>query len=488
MKGGCRIARPPARERRFTDRISRFTEEPLTAHGGASYRAERVEEVEMGALRTVTVVVAMGTLGMAARSPETARRSMAGIVARIQKADYEGDRRALVRLAAELAPYTMNGPLASRARYWRGFALWRRALNGFNEKDADPKELENDLVGAVAEFTEAAAKDPGFADAKSAAAACSFTLAWLHRDDAELRQGYLKQGIRLLDEAKKTAPENPRVLWVVGGGEWYTPPERGGSQAKAIETYERGLELSRKQKGSIRDPLEPAWGEPELLMNLAWSHLNRATPDFSAAESNARAALAIVPSWHYVRDILLPQIREAKTKGVLPAATASLDVGKKSVSASDFDFLEGKWDVVYNNSQPGIPPNVPGSWVATKETDGRVLYDEFRLFGPNRETVFLCATFRVFDHVRQQWDMRYVGLTIPGPGEGERRVANWAELTAWREGSTIRVDQHGGQSWLRITYSDIAKDHFRWRADVSTDGGKTWKADQIRIEAKRAPN
>jgi hypothetical protein len=435
-----------------------------------------VEEVEMGALRTVTVVIAMGTLGMAASSPETARRSMAAIVARIQKADYEGDRKALVRLAAELAPYTLNGPLASRARYWRGFALWRRALNGFNEKDADPKEIERDLAGAVAEFTEAVAKDPDFADAKSAAAACLWSLSWLNREDAELRQKYLADGIRRKDEAQKAEPDNPRVLWVVGGGEWYVPVERGGGQAKAIQTYERGLELARKQKGKVTDPLEPAWGEPELLMNVAWSQLNRATPDLDAAESNARAALAIVPSWHYVRDILLPQIREAKAKKAGPVA-----------SATDFDFLEGKWDVVYNIAMPGVPPDIPGSWVGRKEADGRVLSDEFRLFGPKGETVYLCTTYRVFDYVRKQWDIRFVGLTIPGPGEGERRVANWAELKAWREGSTMRVDQKSEQGWLRITYSDIAKDHFRWKADVSNDGGKTWKADQIRIEAKRAP-
>lgn len=429
----------------------------------------------MAPLRTVTMVVAMGTLGVAAPSPESARRSMEGIVARIQKADYEGDRKALVRLAAELAPYTMNGPLASRARYWRGFALWRRALNGFNEKDADPKELERDLLGAVAEFTQAAAKDPAFADAKSAAAACSWSLSYLNRDNADLRQKYLREGIRLNDEAKKAAPDNPRVLWVVGGGEWYVPPERGGGEKKAIETYGRGLELARRQKGSVTDPLEPAWGEAEMHMNLAWSHLNRATPDLTAAESNARAALAIVPSWHYVRDILLPQILEAKGKNPGPVA-----------SATDFDFLDGKWDVVYNNSLPGIPPNIPGRWVGKKEADGRVLSDEFRLLGPKGETVYLCTTYRVFDHVEQRWDMRFVGLTIPGPGEGERRVANWAELTAWREGPTIRVDQKGGELWLRITYYDIAKDSFRWKADVSTDGGKTWAADQIRIEAKRA--
>ena len=430
----------------------------------------------MGALRTVTVVVAMGTLGMAASSPETARRSMAAIVARIQKADYEGDRKALVRLAAELAPYTINGPLASRARYWRGFALWRRALNGFNEKDADPKEIERDLAGAVAEFTEAVAKDPGFADAKSAAAACLWSLSWLNRDDAELRQKYLTDGVRRKDEAQKAEPDNPRVLWVVGGGEWYVPVERGGGEAKAIQTYERGLALARKQRGSVTDPIEPAWGEPELLMNVAWSQLNRATPDLDAAESNARAALAIVPSWHYVRDILLPQIREAKAKKAGPAA-----------SATDFDFLEGKWTVVYNNAQPGIPPNIPGTWTATKQAEGRVLYDEFRLLGGNGETVFLGTTYRVFDDVRQKWDMRYVGLLTPGNDGIPHKTAQWAELTAWREGSTIRVDQTGGEYLLRITYSDIAKDHFHWKADVSTDGGKSWKADQIRIEAKRAP-
>lgn len=164
----------------------------------------------------------------------------------------------------------------------------------------------------------------------------------------------------------------------------------------------------------------------------------------------------------------------------------SADTASESASATDFDFLEGKWEIVYNNSTPGIPPNIPGSWVATKQADGRVLYDEFRLLGPKKETVYLCTTFRVFDHVRQQWDMRFVGLTIPGPGEGERRVAQWAELTAWREGSTIRVDQKHGDFWLRITYLDIAKERFRWKADVSNDGGKTWTADQIRIEAKKA--
>jgi len=64
----------------------------------------------------------------------------------------------------------------------------------------------------------------------------------------------------------------------------------------------------------VSDLLEPSWGEPELLMNRAWSNLHRTTPDLKAAQHDAAAALILVPYWHYVRDILLPQIQDAQAK------------------------------------------------------------------------------------------------------------------------------------------------------------------------------
>jgi hypothetical protein len=56
-------------------------------------------------------------------------------------------------------------------------------------------------------------------------------------------------------------------------------------------------------------------------MNLAWSNLNRTTPDLAAAEQFALSALKLVPYWHYVRDILLPKIREAQAKASKTAAS-----------------------------------------------------------------------------------------------------------------------------------------------------------------------
>jgi hypothetical protein len=239
------------------------------------------------------------------------RVAIGKIVAQIQKADYEGNRVALQQLYANLEPFTADEKLASRVRYWRGFALWRRAINGFNDS-ADPKDLEHDLTQAVVEFKESAAKDPAFVDANIGTISCLGYLMYLSQGNTARIQELIGQSGPLVKAAKAADPDNPRLLWVLGPILWNVPPDRGGGQDKAIGAYKKGLEAARKIKGAHRDSLEPSWGEPELLMNLAWANLNQITPDLKAAEEYAESALELVPYWHYVRDILMPQIRNAK--------------------------------------------------------------------------------------------------------------------------------------------------------------------------------
>jgi hypothetical protein len=232
--------------------------------------------------------------------------AVASLAARIRAADYAADRPALTKLFEEMAPYT-SGPLASRARYWRGFAMWRRALNGFND-DADKAELAADLRKGIEEFEGAMAIDPRFVDAKIADASCLVNLSVLTSGPARM-EGY-KRHRDLLDEARKDAPANPRLAWVWGATLFYSPPGLGGGQTRAIEVYEAGLEAARQER--VTDSVDPSWGKPELLMNLAFANLNKTPPDLDVAERYARAALALVPTWHYVRDILTPQIQTAK--------------------------------------------------------------------------------------------------------------------------------------------------------------------------------
>jgi hypothetical protein len=113
-------------------------------------------------LLAVSLLTAAAALAAPAERP---RETILRLVAQIQRADYEGNRAALQHLYADLEPFNSDEKLASRVRYWRGFALWRRAINGFNES-ADPKDLEHDLTQAIAEFKESTAKDPAFVDAK----------------------------------------------------------------------------------------------------------------------------------------------------------------------------------------------------------------------------------------------------------------------------------------------------------------------------------
>src|SRR5580700_10348536 len=256
-------------------------------------------------------------------SLEPSRDSVIRIVTQIQRADYEGDRPALKRLHDELTPIPEDNKLASQVLYWRGFALWRRAINGFNESPA-PTDLEEDLTQAVTDFKDAIARNPAFVEPKIGSVSSLGYLMYLNKKDPTRVQELLQQLSPLLKEATAAAPNNPRLLWVLGPIRWSSPPDRGGGQDKAFESYNRGLEAVRNQKGDASDPLEPSWGEPELLMSLAWSNLNRTTPDLNAAEQNAQAALKIVPYWHYVRDILVPQIQAAQAKALLPAAGSAL--------------------------------------------------------------------------------------------------------------------------------------------------------------------
>jgi hypothetical protein len=48
-------------------------------------------------------------------------------------------------------------------------------------------------------------------------------------------------------------------------------------------------------------------------MSLAYAHLNHPrNRDVEAAMKEARAALRLQPEWHYVKDILVPQIEKAR--------------------------------------------------------------------------------------------------------------------------------------------------------------------------------
>jgi hypothetical protein len=260
-------------------------------------------------------LVALGCATSTARAPSSEERLLQ-LVEQIRKADYAGDRPALADLHAALAAAPTGDAPGALVLYWRGFALWRRAINGFNETPT-PGDLQADAEAASAEFEAALAEDPKLVDAQAGLAACLGLRMYLHgKPDDEMR-ALLARVQALLARAQSLEPANPRLLWVRGPMEWFTlkgSPDDvlDARQAKSIATYRRGLEGLPGSLRSGPEPLQPTWGEPELHMSLAWAYLHRRVPDVSEAEVHGRKALLLVPSWHYVRDILLPQIEAAR--------------------------------------------------------------------------------------------------------------------------------------------------------------------------------
>jgi hypothetical protein len=202
-------------------------------------------------------------------------------------------------------------------RYWEGFALWRRAINGFNETPT-PTDLQADAVAASSEFEAALKEDPKLVDAHAGLAACLGMQMYLHGTVDDEMRALLARVKEQLAEAQALEPDNPRLLWVRGPMEWWTPkgsPEDmiDAHQAKAMATYARGLQGIQASPRTA-PPLQPSWGEAELHMSLAWSYLHlRRQPDVAQAEIHGRRALELVPAWHYMRDVLMPQIQAART-------------------------------------------------------------------------------------------------------------------------------------------------------------------------------
>ena len=247
--------------------------------------------------------------GCQSTPPKTAEQQLTAAKSQIMAADYQADLAGLERLRSEVLPLTADPAWGYLAHYWAGFASWRLAINGASH-GMSAADLRAHLERALADFEASIRRRDDFADSHAAAAGVS---SWLpvFLDTTAVQAG-IERYKRHLARAKELAPDNPRLRWVEAAPYLFTPVDRGGNPARAIELYHRMVEVSGSPVAS--SPL-PDWGKPEGLMSLAYAHLNQPEPDLESAEKEAHAALGLQPDWSYVKDILLPQIEKARGVG-----------------------------------------------------------------------------------------------------------------------------------------------------------------------------
>jgi hypothetical protein len=125
-----------------------------------------------------------------------------------------------------------------------------------------PKDLAEDLTQGESEFDAAIQRDPGFVDAKLGAASCVINRLFLEgvfpneKDPTRFRE-ILAPASLLLKEAAAAAPDNPRLLWVIGPNQWSTPLDRGAAKTKPWQPTRRAWKQHGHKKVAPVTPWNP---------------------------------------------------------------------------------------------------------------------------------------------------------------------------------------------------------------------------------------
>jgi len=143
----------------------------------------------------------------------------------------------------------------------------------------------------------------------------------------------------------------------------------------------------------------------------------------------------------------------------------------------DFDYLLGDWEFTAVSRQYGT---MHGYWSAVRLAEGAQILDEYRVVGDSGETYYVTNTLRAYNADLDQWEL----VSTEG-GSGLQNIGSGR-----RVGAEMHIEQKFGvgspnPSLWRIRYHDIRADGFSWAGDRSTDDGRTWVTDWLRIEARR---
>jgi Protein of unknown function (DUF1579) len=159
-----------------------------------------------------------------------------------------------------------------------------------------------------------------------------------------------------------------------------------------------------------------------------------------------------------------------------PAAPiASCDTAERH----QLDFWVGRWDVVIQaRAKPGDPmATARGTNHVTKILGGCVVSEHFEADGPGPP--WAGRSYSQWFAPAKQWKQTWVddqGGYIPLEGGVEH-----GDMTLYAPPRT----KDGVTSQMRMVFSDVQPDHFKWRWERTTDGGTTW-APQMLIDYTRA--
>ncbi len=147
-----------------------------------------------------------------------------------------------------------------------------------------------------------------------------------------------------------------------------------------------------------------------------------------------------------------------------------------TATPADFDFLVGTWNFQFQQqAEPGKDrPTQTGVWTVQNTHDGHIVEDVWRLgtTPPTRRSRIACS-------IRRESSGKFKARSRSEAG-GRRHRVEPGERAA--PGPALHLV---GAARPASRYFDITDTSFRWRADGSSDQGKTWTPDIWKMRATR---
>ena len=224
-------------------------------------------------------------------------------VAQIQRAAVEHDLKALSSARDTLrAAIDDEGADKSRLRYACAFTSWK--LVGGESRGS--KVYKAYLKDAEKQLEQVLARNPDDAEAQALYATVNgwlITGMW-----SGMRRG--PRADKAHKKARELAPQNPRVAMHQGVSRLFRPGMFGGGLDKAEAELTEALDLYEKE------PAEKEWpngGHAEILGWMGQVMFRKGEMD--KAREYYERALELEPNYHWVLQVLLPQLEAAATKG-----------------------------------------------------------------------------------------------------------------------------------------------------------------------------
>jgi hypothetical protein len=206
-------------------------------------------------------------------------------------------------------------------------------------------------------------------------------------------------------------------------------------------------------------------------------------------------------SWNYMRrNVLLaacavltpaPRLIAATTRDCFMEhtdQTADKPNPKAPAAISQFAFLIGRWRFDAKFKSPkGEWQTFHGSWIGRYILDGYAIADEYRMLDAGGEVVVLGMNFRVYDHAKQAWNIKWLNAldgtwTDLAPEEfGGAKFEGQSVRYIFRE--PIGASEGWAATYTRATYTSVSPAFFTWRGDKSDDR-TNWKEFMI-VECRR---